>query len=149
MTDFLVVNGEQIPKSEAFALIRMLMNDAKEIAGVFHGQNRSEKFRANWPDEKAFAECEWRNFMEAARAMYAEALGDPQRSEYDKRRMFLAIALWQQVEATSPETYGGIQMLPGTQQFEGDKFENRKIAENFGKHSNTFKELLLNSSAYH
>lgn len=147
--DFLEVNGEQIPKSEALQLIRMIMNDAKEIAGVYHGQNRSAKFRANWPDEYVFADCEWRNFMEAARAMYAQELGNPHRSEYDKRRMFLAIALWSQVEADAPEKFAGLQMTPGTQQFEGDKAENRKIVENFGKKSDTFKDLLMGSTKYH
>lgn len=147
--DFLEVNGEKIPKAEALELIRMIMNDAKEIAGVFHGQNRSPKFRANWPDEYVFAEAEWRNFMEAARAMYAQELGDPHRSEYDKRRMFLAICLWDQVDKAAPEKFGGLQIMPNTQQFVGDKVENRKIAEKFGKHAMSFKDLAMSSTRYH
>jgi hypothetical protein len=147
--DYMMVNGEQIPKPKAMELIRMLCNDAKEIAGVFHGMNRSEKFRANWPDEVVFAAANWRNFMEAARAMYAQQLGDPHVKEYDKQRMFLAIALYDQVEKCSPEKYPGIQLAPGTQQYEGDKFENRKIVEQWGKQSNTFKELLMSSTRYH
>jgi hypothetical protein len=149
MTDFLEVNGERIEKQEALDLIRMLMDDAKNIAGEFHGMNRSKKFRRNWPNEYAYAECEWRNFMEAARAMYAERLGDPFTSEYDKRRMFLAIALWNQVENQAPEKYGGMQVMPDSQAFEGDKYENRKTVENFGAQSDTFKDLLMGSTKYH
>lgn len=145
----LTVNGEKIPKYKAMELIRMLCNDAKELAGQFHGMNRSDKFRANWPDEYAFAECNWRNFIEAARSYYAQLLGDAQVSEYDKHRMFLAIALWDQAAKTAPESYPGIQLAPGTQQFEGDKYENRKIAETWGRHSMTFKELLMHSTMYH
>lgn len=148
--DFLLVNGEQIPKSEALELICMLMNEAKQIAGVFHGMpDRSAKFRANWPNEYVFADCEWRNFMQAARAMYAQELGDPHRPEYDKKRMFLAICLWDQVAAAAPEQYTGNQMVPNTQAFHGDKFDNKKIVEKFGKHSDTFKDLLMGSTRYH
>jgi hypothetical protein len=139
--DFLIVNGERIPKSEVIELLRMIMNQAKEIAGVFHGMNRSEKFRADWPDEKVYAEGKWRFFMEAARALYAERLGDPQVPEYDKQRMFRAIALWQQVEDAAPEKFGGMQIMPGSQQFEGDKRENAKITATWGKHALTFMEL--------
>lgn len=151
ISDYLVVNGEKIPKSKVMELIKMLCNDAKQLAGQFHGMNRSDKFRANWPDEYAFAECNWRNFIEAARSYYAELLGRPMSEvpKYDKDRMFLAIALWDQVAKAAPEDYPGIQLSPGTQQFEGDKYENRKILENWGKRSMTFKELLMGSSRYH
>jgi hypothetical protein len=147
--DFIEVNGEHIPKSEALSLVRMFYNDAKQIAGVFHGMNRSDKFRANWPDEYVFADANWRNFLEACRAMYAERLGDPKTPPADARKMHLAIVLHTMVEQEASEKYGGLQIAPNTQQFDGDRFENRKIVENFGKQSNTFKELLLGSTRYH
>lgn len=149
MTDFLQVNGEPIPKAEAMELIRMLCNDAKEMAGVFHGMNRSEKFRADWPDEYAYADANWRHFMEAARKLYAQELGNPHRTEYDKKRMFLAICLWDQVDKMTPEKFGGIQMEPNTQAFEGDKRENRLTVERFGKHAMSFKDLLMSTTRFH
>lgn len=149
IADTIEVNGEPIAKSEAMMLIRMICNDAKEIAGVFHGMNRSDKFRANWPSEYVFADANWRNFMEAARAMYAERLGNPKTPPNEARMMHLAIVLWDMVAKASPEEYPGIQLAPNTQQFEGDKIENRKIVETWGKRSNTFKELLMGSTRYH
>lgn len=148
IADSMLVNGEPIAKDKAMELIRMLCNDAKQLAGMFHGHNRSDKFRANWPNEYVFADTNWRHFIEATRAYYAELLGDPHVKEYDKRRMFLAICLYDQVAKVSPG-FEGIQMTPGTQAFEGDRAENRRTIENYGKHSNTFKDLLLGSTRYH
>jgi hypothetical protein len=148
--DFLVVNGEQIPKSEALGLIRMLCNDAKQIAGEFHNMNRSEKFRRNWPSEYVFADSEWKNFVEAARAMYAERLGDAKTPPAEARKMHLAIVLYTMAEQGA-EKSGGLQIMPDSQQFWGDPYENRKIVDQFGKQSNTFKELLLSGTTarYH
>ena len=147
--DYLEVNGERIPKREVDDIIRMFCHDMKEFAGEFHNMERSEKFRANWPDEDVFANCQWRNFFEATRAFYTERLADPLVSEHDKRRMFLAIILWNMVEQAAPEKFQGLQMKPGTEAFEGSKYENRKTVENFGRHSDTFKDLLLGSTRYH
>ena len=60
----IVINGEQITKDEAMKLVRMLCNDAKKMAGEFHGMNRSEKFRINWPNEYRFADANWKSFIE-------------------------------------------------------------------------------------
>ncbi len=128
----------------------MLCNDAKQIAGVFHGMNRSAKFRRNWPNEYVFADANWKNFMESARAMYAERLGDPKTPPSDARKMHLALVL-QTMAEQGVEKDNRLQLAPNTQQFEGDPFENRKIVEQWGKQSNTFKELLMSSSTarYH
>jgi len=148
--DVIEVNGEHIAKSEALALVRMLCNDAKQIAGQFHNMERSAKFRRNWPNEYVFADSQWKNFVEAARAMYAQRLGDPKTFPSDARKMHLAVVLYAMAEQGS-EKFGGVQIAPNTQQFEGDKFENRKIVDQFGKQSNTFKELALSSTSalYH
>src|ERR1700733_13020738 len=74
----------------------MLCNDAKQIAGLFHGMNRSIRFRANWPDEYLFADANWKTFVVAARAMYAERLADPKTPPADARKMHLALVLEQQ-----------------------------------------------------
>lgn len=140
------INGENLSVSEASGLIRMLCNDAKKFAGEFHNQNRSIKFRANWPNEYPFADANWKTFIEATRALYAERLGDPKTPQDDARKMHLAIVLWSKME-TMVEPDGRLQLKPNTQQFEGDKFENRKIVESFGKRSNTMMELLMSSAA--
>lgn len=140
------VNGEQISKAEAAALIRMLYNDAKQFAGVAHGMNRSAKFRANWPNEYVYAEAAWKSYVEATRMMYAERLKDPLTPPGDARKMHLALVL-ETMTGKDQEKDNRLQLFPNTQQFEGDKHENRKIDDQFGKQSNTFKELLMNSTA--
>lgn len=149
-SDMIQVSGETLSKHEALGLVRMLCNDAKQIAGVFHGMNRSAKFRRNWPNEYVFADANWKNFMESARAMYAERLGDPKTPPSDARKMHLALVL-QTMAEQGVEKDNRLQLAPNTQQFEGDPFENRKIVEQWGKQSNTFKELLMSSSTarYH
>lgn len=146
----LEVNGEHIPVSEAIELIRMLCNDAKQVAGEFHNMDRSAKFRANWPDENVFAESEWKNFVEAVRSMYAERLGDPKTPPVEARRMHLAIVLYTIAEQNA-EKAPHLQIKPNTQQFVGDPFENRKIVEKFGRQSMSFHELAMSSTArrYH
>lgn len=146
--DFIPVNGEQIPKAEALSLIKMLCDDAKRIAGEFHGMNRSKKFRANWPNEYVFADTQWKSFVEAARAIYAERLNDPKTKEYDKRRMHLAIVLWTMAEQGA-EKDGRLQIPKSGQQFVGDPFENRKIVDDFGKQSNTLMDLLGGAARFH
>jgi hypothetical protein len=134
------INGEKVPVSECQIILRMLYNDAKEIAGVFHGMNRSVKFRINWPDETIFAESEWKSFVSAARSMYAERLGDPKTPKDDARKMHIALVL-QASLAKGQETDNRLQLAPNTLQFEGDKFENRKIAETYGLRPNFRAQL--------
>ena len=108
--------------------------------------NLSAKFRVNWPDEYKFADSEWRNFVEAVHAMYAARLGDPKTSPSDARKMHLALVLWAMVGKVSPNLDNRLQLLPDTLQFEGDAYENKKIAETFGKGPN-LRAHLLNSTA--
>ena len=129
------INGEYVTVREAQGLIRMLYNDAKQIAGEFHNMERSEKFRLNWPDEDQFAESEWRNFVQAARALYTQRLADPATAEHDKQRIFKALVLERKI-AEGKETDNRLQIMPDSQQFWGDKYENRKILEHFGKAPN-------------
>lgn len=140
----IVINGETITAKEAVSLIKMLCHDAKEIAGVFHGMNRSEKFRINWPDETKFTEGNWKTFVEAARQMYADRLGDPKTPPADARKMHLALVLQAKL-AEGQQTDSRLQLSPNTLQFEGDPYENRKIAEKFGKRPN-LRAALLNSA---
>lgn len=141
------INGEQISAHEAASLVRMLCNDAKQIAGTFHGMNRSAKFRANWPNEYVFADANWKTFVEASRSMYAQRLADPKTPPVDARRMHLAMVL-QTMAEQGAEKDPRLQLAPNTQQYVGDPFENRKIVNDFGKHSGTFKDLLMGSARY-
>lgn len=139
------INGEQISDHEASGLIRMLLNDAKKFAGVFHGMNRSDKFRVNWPDEYKFADANWKTFIEHVHAMYAERLGDPKTPPADARKMHLAIVLWKKI-GDGKEKDARLQLAPNTQQFDGDAYENKKIMEKFGKNPN-LRAFLMNSTA--
>ena len=142
------INGEQLTNDECMALIRMLCEDAKRIAGEYHGMKRSAKFRVNWPDEYKFANANWKTFVVAARAMYAERLADPKTPEADKRKMMLALIL-QQKMAQGQETDNRLQLAPNTQQFEGDPFENKKIVEKFGTKPNMRAHLMNTIATRH
>jgi hypothetical protein len=107
---------------------------------------RSPKFRANWPNEYLFAESEWKNFVVAVREIYLERLRDPKTLPSEAKKMFQAIYL-ERLASKDAEQDMRLQIKPHTQQFEGDKHENRKIADKFGKQSNTFAELALGTTA--
>jgi hypothetical protein len=146
MNEGFEINGEFVSSKDAGDLIRMLYNDAKQVAGVFHGMNRSKKFRKNWPNEYVFAESEWKTFVAATRQMYLDRLKDPKTLPYDAQRMFKALYL-ERLAAQGQEADNRLQLAPNTQQFVGDKFENKKIAEKFGTESNSFAKLALGSTA--
>jgi hypothetical protein len=139
------INGEYIPVDECRRIIKALYNDAKQIAGVFHNMERSAKFRLNWPNEDDFADSEWRNFVEAARSMYAERLNDPKTPPKEARQMMIAVILEARM-ARGAETDNRLQLAPNTQQFEGDKAENRKIMDTFGPRPN-LRAVLRNGAA--
>lgn len=139
------INGEPVTADEAEGLVRMLCNDARKIAGEFHTLNRSAKFRVNWPDEYKFADANWKTFVSAARQMYADRLGDPKTPPADARKMHLALVLQAQM-AQGSETDNRLQLAPGTQQFEGDRFENKKILDQFGARPN-LRAALMNATA--
>lgn len=126
----------QVTPKEASSCVRMLIHDAKELAGQFHGLDRSEKFRTNWPDEYKFASAMWKTFVEAVIQSYAMLLGRDHVPEEDKRRMYVARLMWEKLAQASPQRDTRLQLSPGTQQFSGDPFENKRIARDFGSHGN-------------
>jgi hypothetical protein len=140
------INGEWVTESEANSLIRMMYEDAKRTAGEFHNMERSEKFRANYPNEYLFAETQWKNFVVAVREMYLERIRDKKTLESEKKKMFQALYV-ERLASLDSEQDTRLQIKPHTQQFEGDKHENKKIADKFGKQSNTFAELALGTTA--
>src|SRR5262249_53916539 len=124
-----------VTPEEGVDCVKMLISDAKQLAGIYHGKTRSEKFRNNWPDEYKFASSNWRSFVQAVIEGYAGLLGRPHVREEDKRRMYIARIMWDRIgEGKEPDNR--LQMRPNTQQFVGDAFENRKIKEKFGVHRN-------------
>lgn len=67
-------------------LIRM---QAKEIAGLFYEQcSRTDLFRLQWPDEKAYVAASWPHFVAEAKGALAELLNDNSLSE-DKKNVIL------------------------------------------------------------
>lgn len=144
----IIVNGEQISETEATGLIRMLCDDAKKIAGEYHGQKRSAKFRINWPDEYKFANANWRTFVVAVRAMYAERLADPKTNPEDARKIHLALVLQAEM-GKGQEADTRLQLAPNTQQFAGDAYENKKIVEKFGVKPNMRAALMNNVATRH
>jgi hypothetical protein len=148
MTDkpgVIVVNGQEISSYEAQQLIRMLCKDAEKFAGEFHGMDRSEKFRVNWPDEYKFAKANWKTFVQYVLAMYAEMLGNPKVLPEDKRKIHLAIVLYNMI-SKGQEHDTRLQLFRGTQQFDGDPYENKKIVRQFGTKPN-LRAWLRNSTA--
>lgn len=146
MSEGFVINGEFVSSKDAADLIKMLYSDAKQVAGMFHGMNRSKKFRRNWPNEYLFADSEWKNFIVATRQMYLDRLNDPKTLPSDGKRMFQALYL-ERLASEGQEKDNRLQLAPNTQQFVGDPYENKKIAEKFGTQSNTFHELAMGTTA--
>ena len=141
----ITINGEAIPVREAAKLVKMICDDAKQVAGEFHNMERSDKFRVNWPSETLFAESEWKGFVVAVREMYAARLADPLTTPEDARTMHLALVLERMV-SQGQEQDNRLQLKPNTQQFVGDPFENRKIKKQFGTAPN-LRAALANSTA--
>lgn len=140
----------QVTAKEAKSCVRMMIMDAQEFAGQFHGQDRSEKFRTNWPDEYKFAKANWKSFIEATIQTYAILLGQPGVSEEDKHRMYVARLMWERLSKDQVrEADNRQQLFPNTQQFVGDPFENRKIKQQFGVHRNLRAALMNNIVTRH
>ena len=144
------INGEFVSTKEAGELIRSLYKVAEQIAGEMHGKNRSKKFRKNWPNEYLYAASEWKTYVVDARRYALWRINDHDRSEktpeHEKQQWFKALYL-ERLASVGQEVDNRLQLMRGTQQFEGDKFENRRIVEDFGDQSNTFAELALGTTA--
>jgi hypothetical protein len=135
----------QVTPGEAADCVKMLINDAKELAGQFHGMDRSEKFRTNWPDEYKFATNNWKSFVQEVLTAYAMLMGGKNVDEVDKHRMYVARLMWEKM-TEGKEKNTGLQIAKGSQQFVGDPYENRKIKRDFGSHGN-FRAWLMNKTA--
>lgn len=138
----------QVTPKEAADCVKMLINDAKELAGVYHGKNRSAKFRAGWPDERRFASSNWQTFVQAVIEGYANLLGAPKVSEDDKRRIYIARLMWERM-AVGKERDNRLQLRPNSLQFAGDPIENRRIARDFGTHAHSRARFMNTIASRH
>lgn len=151
----MIVDGQILTNQQVRALIRMVRKDAEEYAGQFYDQCRSAKFRSAWVEvglrtgrdpQLCFVEAQWKHFVEHVRTLYVQMLTSPRVSEADKYRIHQALIVQAQLGAQSQDI--PIQLAPGTQQFEGEKYENRQTAINFGdKAEPSLVKRLLNSTA--
>ena len=146
----IMVDGERITKSELRRLIKFFDHECKEVAGAFFEQcrkgllgdaGRSEKFRAFWSEigfrcGKDPAECyvasHYQNFAEDVRAHLAGLLARPDVPEHEKQTIHKALIVQQMFGQNSQHV--PVQLNQDSQQFAGDRFENREIVKNHGAH---------------
>jgi hypothetical protein len=145
MTQNLALGGEIISVSDAMKLVDFLYAHAYELAGQFYEQNRSEKFRVNWPNAEDFADANKKAFVQQARADFTTILANPKTDPVKAKRIYLALlverAFAAGLEQIGREADTQLQIHKGTQAFEGDKTENRKIMETYGPAPNLRAKL--------
>lgn len=138
----MIVDGENLSDIQVSRLLDMVKKDAQEYAGQFFDQCRSVKFRKAWVEvglragrdaQLCFVDAQWGHFVEHVRALYADMLSSPKVSEDDKHKIHQALII--QAVLGDRSQNAPVQMAPGSQQFHGEKYENNKIAENFGAYA--------------
>lgn len=154
----MIVDGEDLTQSQVRRLLDMVRKDAQEYAGQFYDQCRSKKFRLAWTEvglragrdpQMCFVDAQWGHFVEHVRALYAQMLTSPRVAEDDKYRMHQALIVQAMLGAQSQNT--PVQLAPGTQQFEGEKYENKQINAAFGEYAepSLMKKLLGTTATRH
>ena len=148
----LAIGGEIISATDAMKLVDYLYAHASELAGQFYEKNRSPKFRVNWPNAYDFAEANKKAFVAQARADFTTMLGREKTPEATKKRLYLALlverAFAAGLEQLGKEADNQLQIHTGTQQFEGDKAENRKIMETYGPTPNLRAKLKAGAAKF-
>lgn len=136
----LLVDGELLQDEEIIDILKMIDHDCKEFAGAFFEEDRSKKFRRTWNTvgklskrsaQDCFVDHAWKHFVVHVRAWYADKLASPNVSEKEKEKLHKALIIEYQ-RGQSKEAKDVIQMAPNTQQFIGDKTENKHISETYG-----------------
>lgn len=150
MTQNLAIAGHVISASDAIKLVDGLYKHAYELAGQFYENNRSAKFRLNFANAYDFAEANKKTFITQARADFSRVLADPKTPPAESERVYLALlierAFSEGLAQLGYEADTRLQLMKGTQQFEGDKAENRKIVEDFGMTRN-LRAVLMGGAA--
>ena len=152
----MIVDGQDLSASQVRKLIAMVRKDAEEYAGQFYDQCRSAKFRSAWTEvglragrdpQLCFVEAQWKHFVEHVRSLYADMLTSPKVSEDDKYRIHQALIVQAMLGAQSQDI--PIQVAPGTQQFVGEKYENKQIAQDYGERAepSLIKKLMTTTAS--
>ena len=144
----MLVDGEDLTKSEVRRLVKFFDHECKEAAGQFFEQcrkgllgdaGRSEKFRAFWSEigfrcgkdpQICYVETHYQNFAEDVRAGLAGLLARPDVPERDKETIHKALIVQEMLGVMSQHT--PIQLRKDSQQFVGDGYEVKDIASTFG-----------------
>lgn len=126
-----------------------IVKAAKENAGVFYDQDRSALFRQTWPDQDVYVQAKWPHFVASVREGWSGALGDPSTPQAVKDYFYDALVADRvQEAASSPAQNDVVQLAPGTNQFHGDKFENRETAKNFGNGGWLHRKLMTTAAKF-
>jgi len=137
----LLVDGELVDDEEIVSILKMIDHDCREFAGAFFEEDRSRKFRKTWNEvgrlskrsaQDCFVDHAWKHFVVHVRAWYANRLSNPVIPEKEAQRLHRALII-EYMKGKSQKAEDVLQLAPNTQQFVGDKDENRHISEQFGE----------------
>lgn len=105
-------------------LIRMM---AKDFAGEFYEQNqRSLRFRRQWPDQDQYAAKNWPHFVDIARGALAALLARPDYPQHLKDAIYADMLEDNDRQRNSPQAKDVIQA-----EFDFvDKHEKNKLSDN-------------------
>lgn len=127
----------------------MIEKQAREFAGVFYDRDRSTLFRLTWPKQDEYVDAKWPHFVEPARQVMAQMLGDPAVPEAEKAKMHEALIADRFASVmASPAAKDVVQLAPDTSQYHGDRFENRETAKNFGNGGELHRRLLTTGARF-
>ncbi len=125
---------------------KMIVHDAKEMAGCFYENERSDTFRATWPDQMDYVNAKWAHFVDPVRKAYAELLGRPDCPEDDKQRMYEALTS-DIPAAVSDGAASPLQIFKDTETFVGSRRENHLTHNAVGTRPRTMRERLRTTTA--
>ena len=123
-----------------------IVSDAKEMAGCFYDQERSETFRRTWPSQEEYVDMKWAHFVPAVREVYSELLGRPNIDPAEKEAMYEAL-IDQAGQIVSGGAHSPIPIFKDTAAYFGDRRENRLTRENYGAHARTLNQKLRTTTA--
>lgn len=160
----MIVDGENLTKSEVRKLVKYFDHECKEMAGEFFEKcrkgllgdaGRSEKFRAFWSEvgfrcgkdpQLCYVETHYQNFAEDVRRILAGLLARPDVREKDKEQIHKALCVQEILGAHSQHT--PVQLHKDSQQFAGDGYEVKQISTTYGNHPEPSQiDRLLRSTA--
>lgn len=136
----LLVDGDLVQDDEIHDILKMIDHDCKEFAGAFFEEDRSKKFRKTWNEvgkltkrsaQDCFVDHAWKHFVVHVRAWYASRLSNPVLPEKEAVKLHRALLI-EYMRGQSKDAKDVLQLAPGTQQFVGDKNENKHISEQYG-----------------